>query len=207
MSCLRSIGCLTVVAVGSVGGWLTRDLWWEKVTGRPARPGIVWEGPVREVERSDAPPRGRRPDSNAYVSLSPAEIATVIEGTLAGAVTAPEVAIEGDEVRARGRVDLTRLPSVESLGPAARLLRGTPMVEVAGRPSVVAPGTGRVTVTDVRVEGVQLPGPARDALFRQLARSASSLSVEGNSIRFSIPQSVGDLRVAQGNVTVYKGRP
>ena len=207
MGCLRSIGCLTVAILGAIGGYFTRDLWWERVTGQPARPGIVWEGPIREAERSDPASRIRRPDGAAFVSLTPAQLATLIEGSLAGAANQPEVAITDDEVRARAMVDLTRLPQVESLGPAGRLLQGKPQVEVAGRPSVESPGVGRLVVTDVRVGGVQLPQSARSALFAQLARSMPSLSVEGNTVKFSVPRSVGDIRVAQGKVTVYKGRP
>ncbi len=204
--CLRSIGCLTVMVIGAVGGYFTRDLWWEAVTGRPARPDIVWEGPLREAERSDPASRARSSDG-AFASLGPAQIATLIEGALAGAASRPEVAIVDDEVRARAEVDLTRLQQVESLGPAGRLLRGKPTVEVAGRPSVEGPGTGRLIVTDVRVEGVQLPQTARKALFAQLARSLPTLNVDGNTIKFTVPGSVGDIRVAQGRVTVYKGRP
>lgn len=206
MGCLRRVGCLVVLVVAGIGAWLARDLWWERVTGTPARAHIEWSGPTRDsAAMADRLARSR---NAAWVSLEPGELATMLEAATGRVLVEPQVAIEGDAIHVRGRLALSEVPTSGVLGPFAKLLSGEPRMELAGRPSMAGRGTARIVVTDLRVGGVEVPGAARAALVRQLqARGAEATDAGEGEIRFSVPAWLGDLRVANGKLTVYKDRP
>jgi hypothetical protein len=203
MGCLRRVGCLVVVLVAGAAAWLARDLWWERATGSSPRADIRWSGPLQDsvamVERIT------RSRADAWVNLRAADLATLLDQATGDVLREPQVAIEGETVRVRARLVLSEVPTAGALGPLAPFLSGEPRIELAGRPSMASRGTGRLLVTDLRIGGVEVPGPARAALVRRLQRGPAS-PVDGE-IRFSLPPWVGDLRVANGALTVYKDRP
>lgn len=209
MGCLRRVGCLVVLVVGGIVAWLARDLWWERVTGSPARAHIQWSGPTRDsAAMVDRLARSR---NAAWVSLTPGELATMLEAATGRVLVDPQVAIAGDAIHVRARLALSEVPTSGALGPFTKLLSGEPRIELAGRPSLAGRGSARIVVTDLRVAGVEVPGAARAALVRQLqARGAAAetrAESEEGEIRFSVPAWLGDLRVANGKLTVYKDRP
>lgn len=208
LGCLGRVGCLAVLVVGGAAAWLARDHWWERVTGRPARPEIAWKTAADVREVPDPAALFARRNAPAFVSLRAPELAALLDhhgDLLLGAVDDVGVAISGDEVRVRARVELSRLPALDALGPAARLLEGRPLVELAGRPRVDSSRAGVIVVTDARVGGIEIPGAARAALLERL--QGGSMGAGPGTIRFSLPAAVGDIRVAGGKVTVYRDRP
>ena len=200
MGCLRRAGCLVVVLVAAVGAWLARDLWWERATGSAPRAEVRWSAPIRDS--AAVAERVVRSRSDAWANLEPGDLATILDGATGDVLKEPEVAIDGETVRVRARLVLSQVPTSGALGPLASLLSGEPRIELAGRPSMAGRGMARIVVTDLRVGGVEVPGPARAALVRQLQRGGA----EGE-VRFSLPSWVGDIRVANGALTVYKDRP
>jgi hypothetical protein len=211
--CLRRIGCLVVLVVLAIAGWLTRDLWWERVTGRPASPAAAWT----PVDPAVAPGARRRVEAlggtsgDVFATLTPAEVGALILGAgggrLPGTVSDLEASVTGDRLSLRAQVDLRGLRSVDGLGPVARLLTARQRVTVTGRPEVAAPGRGEFRVVEVKVGGVEVPQPALGALLRQLDRGDGSSGGPGTSISFSLPRYVGDIRVARGRVILYKSTP
>lgn len=200
MGCLRRVGCLVVLLVVGVGAWLARDVWWERATGAAPRASVRWSAPRQDSAATTQRLTRSRPD--AWVNLDASDLATMLDGATGKVLKEPEVAIVGETVRVRARLVLSEVPTAGALGPLASLLSGEPRIELAGRPSMAGRGMARVVVTDVRVGGVEVPGAARDALLRQLQKGGS----EGE-VRFSLPSWVGDIRVANGALTVYKDRP
>lgn len=200
MGCLRRVGCLVLVLVLGVGAWLARDLWWERATGSAPRAEVQWSAPTRD----SAAVAGRvaRSRRDAWVNLEPGDLATLLDQATGEVIKEPEVAISGETVRVRGRLVLAQVPKVDALGPLAPLLSGEPRIELAGRPSMAGRGRARIVVTDLRLGGVEVPGQARAALLRQLQPGGA----EGE-VSFSLPSWVGDIRVANGALTVYKDRP
>jgi hypothetical protein len=134
-------------------------------------------------------------------------MAGLIDASLGGILRNPEVAIHRDVVHVRGRLTLSELTGAEALGPLAGLLSGEPRVELAGRPIMATRGNAGILVTEIRVGGVEVPAPMRAAVLRQFPGGVATGSGGSDAIRFSLPSWVGDLRVANGKLTVYKDRP
>lgn len=209
--CLRRVGCLVLLLVLLSLGWFTRGLWWERVTGRPLEPEQSWHAVPASggAEVSQRVQSLRRPEGEAFVSLTPAEVGTLLLGPAAArlpeSVSDLATSISGEHVSLRATLDLARLRGVEDLGPIASLLTARRQVTITGRPDVVRPGTGELRVERVTVSGVEVPPPVVGSLLRQLDRSASGST--GRSITFSLPPYIGDIRVARGHVILYKNTP
>jgi hypothetical protein len=215
--CLRQIGCLVVLVVLLVAGWLTRELWWERATGRPLAPETTWT----PVEPDEAPSARRRIEAlerrqgEVFTALTPGEVAALILGETSGrlppSVQDLETSVVGDALSIRASVDLTALRSVEGLRPLRSFLTARQPVTITGRPRVVERGRGAFDVQAVKIGGIEVPGPALGALIRQLDRAGGEDSPvsgsNGRTITFSLPRYVGDIRIARGRVILYKTTP
>ncbi|MBC7894873.1 MAG: hypothetical protein H7066_05650 [Cytophagaceae bacterium] len=215
--CLRQVGCLVLLVVLGLGGWLTRELWWERATGRPLHPETTWS----PVEPEDGPPARKRIEAlerrqgDVFTTLTPGEVAALILGETGGrlppGVQDVETSVVGDALSIRASVDLTTLRSVDGLGPLRALLTARQPVTITGRPRVVARGRGAFDVQSLKVGGIEVPSPALGALIRQLDRGADGereiSGSSGRSITFAVPRYVGDIRVARGRVVLYKTTP
>ena len=211
--CLRRVGCLVALLLAAVVGWMTRDLWWERVSGRRATPGPEWS----TVHPATAPAsRAKvealsRKEGESFVSLTPAEVGALIfaaGGTrLSREVRDIRASADDQSLIVRGSVDLRSLRSVESLGPLAGLLTTRQVVTVRGVPRVAGPGEGRFEVETVKIGAVEVPAPALRTLLGQLDRGGVSPGLSRPLISFSLPLSVGDIRVTRGRVILYKRTP
>lgn len=215
--CLRRIGCLFVVVLLAIGGWLTRDLWWERATGRPPGPAREWTT-ARAAESPDAERRLRalsQKQGPVFATFTAADIGALVLSAggsrLPSTVDDVETSVHGDAVAIRASVDLTALRSVEALGPVASLLTSRQRLTLVGRPSVPERGRGAFEVTEVKVGGVDVPAPAIGALLRELDRARGApgraSGGSGRTITFPVPLYIGDIRVARGKVILYKSTP
>lgn len=206
--CLRRLGCLVLLLVLGAGAFVTRDLWWERVTGRPVVDTRDWQSPAASAPRLSDIQRGR---GGAWVSLTPAELAALLRSSVQSLpvpVRDPQVAISGDRVSIRGRVSLGEVAVARELGPLAQFLRGEQTVVMTGRPRVERKGEGVLVVEELRVGAADVPAPLIRGVVRQLGADAGT-DAGGRevSISFSLPPTVGDMRVARGRLTIYRDVP
>jgi hypothetical protein len=104
-------------------------------------------------------------------------------------------------------VDLSDAKGLARLGPAARLLSTRRRVTLAGVPSVAESGRGTFAVRSVRIDEVYLPPPTIAFFLEQLIRDSTATNARDAAVNFPLPRHVGDLRVANGSVTLYKRVP
>lgn len=209
--CLKQIGCLVVLVVLAVVAWLTRDAWWERVTGRTTASEITWT-PVSEAPASKARERVTalsRRGGEVYANLTPAEVASLLlaesGGRLPASVSDVEAAIVDDRISVRATVDLSDLKSAEGLGPLRELLTGRQRVTVSGTPFVATQGQGRLRIHEVKVGELAVPRALISRVLSQVYRTGDSTSADDQpSIDFPLPSYIGDMRVANGRLTLYK---
>jgi len=212
--CLRSLGCLVLVAILALGGWITRDRWLPALTGSPRDEATLTFEPVtaerRARSRSVVQSLGTS-TGPVFANVTAAEALALVLGDARSGVPAfvgpLEGAVEGDRLIVRSSLDPSALRGIEALGPIAALLDSRPRVTLAGTLELLAPGEGAFIVQDARVNDLIVPAPAIAPLLRQLDRRPRPAGAPERAITFSLPAHVADLRVAKGRVTLYKHVP
>lgn len=212
--CLRSVGCLTLLVLLALGGWVSRARWLPAVTGEAPPASTLTFDEVTTERRA----RGRRVVQSlgkgsgpVFANLTAAEALALLLGDAQGdlpAFVGPLAgAVDGDRLLLRTTVDPAALRGIEALGPIAALLDARARITLAGTLEVLEPGVGAYVVRDVRVNDLIVPSPAIAPLLRQLDRRTPAPGAPDRAITFALPAHVADLRVAKGRVTLYKNVP
>ena len=176
---------------------------------RPAAtPGWV---PLDRPPESGAPRplRMLRQTGPAYLSLGAADIARLLGGELLRALPRstrhPELALVADQLVVRAVVD--RADVAGSGGVAAvvgALLSGRDTVQLTGTLEVARPGLALYHVREVRMAGVDVPPRMIPSLLHALQRRPPSDTAASDALPIPLPLIVGDVRIANGSVTLYK---
>lgn len=211
--CLRSLGCLTLVALLAAGGYVTRDRWLPAISG--TRPAVVGDfDKVTDDRRSRATKvvesLGKK-SGPVFANLTAAEASSLVlvdaRRRLPAFSSDVDAAVSGDRLLLRTTLDPAELRGIDALGPIASLLESRQRVTLAGTLDIAKPGRGLFIVQDVRVNDLAVPTPAIAALIRQLDRRDRPSNEPARAIAFPLPTSVGDVRVGKGRVTLYKTVP
>lgn len=218
-SCLGRLGCLAVVAlvVAGIVGWFTQDMWVPSLRRRiglaPDASRAVWQPVARggAAQGREALAQLRRRGGPVSVRVQPADLAAfALEQAPPGAldgISKLEAQVDGDRVLLRGEVDTERLGAGTKGGPLAGvmdgLLRGRQPLLLGGRLDVPAPGRGVFRLDDVRIGELRLPAAV---IRRLLERNAAAATVDDRAIGFPMPAEIGDIKVQDGVITLYRAR-
>jgi hypothetical protein len=216
MGCIARLGCLLLLAVLTVGGWFTRDLWMperfrthavasSRVTGSAAG----WE-PVSNAgaERARvALEKLSEPRGQAFQTLSSGDLASyaihALSPGIVGSADSVQTRVVGDAVTIRANVRTADLGSVISLGPVAGMIGGREPVELTGTFHVVHPGLADFDVTEAKVRNLPIPRGMIATLIRKVGGTRPA-GLSETALALPIPRSIGDIRVSNGKVTLYK---
>ena len=211
LSCLGRLGCLFVLLCAGVYAYLTRDRWISRVTGKGDTTTVTWEPVVDPGKAGDDIASLGLPKGPAYVTVTAAELAALmVESTghrLPATLDSVEAAVVDETVRVRARVKLDDIRGLDALGPLSGVLGNSERIEFTGTMGLLRPGLGEFRVATVKIGELLLP---RAAIPRLLARLDSSVRPEGVSadgIAITIPEYIGDVRIARGEITLYKRTP
>lgn len=211
MGCLKAlvaqVGCLLVLVAAVVLAFVFRrplyDAYRRWRGERPAA-AVAYAAPEAAGGRSAAEALARlgQPGGPAYVDLTAAEIAALLDRDLVQAsrrvFDSVEVALDSDVILVRGMLDLSRLPH-DLLGPFASSFTGYEPVE-AGGALVAAPGGGVQWRPDrLRINDLPIPRKGIPALLRELHFEAGRGGVALPGLG-----AVGDVRVSPEHVRLYR---
>lgn len=208
MGCILRLGCLAILLIAGVVGWITRDRWWPGArVEQAAVPTWQQLSPEGADRTADALSRLRQPTGPVFVSLTGADVASyVFHGAgqvLPSFADSAEAAVVDDRLVVRGTVPLRELGGTGLLGPFAGMLGDREPMEMSGRMRVLAPGQAELRISDVKVRDFALPSGLIPRLLRQAGfQRPAGLSEDGIPVR--LPAHVGDVRVADGKITLYK---
>ena len=212
-NCLGRIGCLLLLLVAGALAFLTRERWLPRVFGDRGSAPVTWEAVNQPGAKTagDAVASLGRTGGPAYVTVSAAELAALMVESaghrLPAALDSVQAAIDGETVRVRALVKLDDIRGLDALGPLSGLLDKRERIEFTGTMAVIRPGLGEFRVASAQVADLSLP---RAAIPRLLARLDASVRPEGvapDGIAITIPEYIGDVRVARGQVTLYRRAP
>jgi hypothetical protein len=239
MGCIARLGCLAVLLVGAVVGYLTRDLWKDKLPWRTAQtesartipgseaPGGVSSGgsrsgsDTRVIASSDWAPLtegGAKRTRDAlqklssktgpvFVTLSGSDVASYIFLQIAKQMPASTdsfaARVDQDHIRLRARMKTSELGSTV-VGVLGALLSDRERVEMGGTLRVIGTGLAEFRVSDVKVHDIGLPDAMIGRLVKPLVRGPRPPALHENGLPISIPSYIGDVRVSNGKITLYK---
>ena len=214
-SCLGRIGCLLLLVLAGALAFLKRDQWLPRVMGRGAPAPVTWE----TVKQPDAGTRKTgddiaslgRANGPAYVTISASELAELMVASsghrLPAELDSVEAAVDSETVRVRALVALDDLRDLDALGPLSAILDKRTRIEFTGTMSVLRPGLGEFRVQSVKIADLSLPRSAIPRLLSRLDKSVRPEGVAPDGIAITIPEYIGDVRVARGQITLYRRKP
>lgn len=209
-SCLGRLGCLLLLVIAGALAFLTRERWLPRVLGNRESVPITWEAVTEPGAKkaADAVSSLGKAGGPAYVTVSAAELAALmVENSghrLPAALDSVQAAIDSETVRVRALVELEDIRGLDALGPLSGLLDKREQIEFTGTMSVLRPGLGEFRVASVQVADLTLPRAAIPRLLSRLDASVRPEGVAPNGIAITIPDYIGDVRVARGQVTLYR---
>ena len=216
MGCLQRIGCLAVIAVALVAGFLLRGLWLPKLRGKPKVETAAAAGTWQEL----TPEGGQRAQrviaqlaqqaGPPSVNVTPGELAAYVvqqlSETLPESADSIQAAAFGDRLCVRAVVKTTEVADRKTLGPLAMLLGEREPVQMCGVIKIHSPGSGELQVKEFKIRELAIPGPAIPRIIKQMApRDREGLANDGLPLR--TPPYIGDVRVANGQITISKSPP
>jgi hypothetical protein len=203
--CLRRVGCLILLlllAGGAYYWWMVRTTTSSSAAGvwKPVTPADAAAG-ARAVQSLQAP-RGK-----VFANLTPAQaVAYLVQETakeLPSSATGVEAMVSGDQLHVRAVISLDQLGGAKALGPLATMLGSRDTVQLAGRVDLLRPGMAQMHVTQVRVGSLNLPAQMVPRLISQIRRQ-SPPGIASDALALPLPPYIGDVRIANGKVTLYK---
>ena len=155
----------------------------------------------------DALRRLSSPSGPVYVTLAGSDVASYIFLQIAKQMPASTdsfvARVDQDHIRLRARMKTSELGSSVG-GVLGALLGDRERVEMGGTLRVIAPSQAEFRVNDVKVRDISLPDAVITRLVRPLVRSPRPAALDENGLPISIPSYVGDVRVSNGRITLYK---
>ena len=212
MGCFARLGCLVMLALIAIGGWLTRDRWLHKITGSsaPAVAATPWQ-PLSP----EAGSRGKRkiddlqnPSGPVFANLSASEVASYVFQTVARTIPASadsaEAAVIGDALFVRAVLPVRDIAGSGVLGPLAGLLNDRERLQLGGSFRVIRPGLSEFEVREIKLRDFNVPRGAIPRLIQQISRGNRPEGVAPNALPVTTPRSLADVRISNGRVTLYR---
>ncbi|HYW49708.1 MAG TPA: hypothetical protein VE861_03830 [Gemmatimonadaceae bacterium] len=228
LGCFRRLITLVILVVVALAAWLTRDRWLpplRRAIGAPAAtvadssrgPSPADTGWMPVTYRSaqagrQALTRLRSGKGPAFVTLSAAQFAGAMLDSLTDQLPAStdslQVRTSGNEFQVRARVRLGDLGGRAALGPLASMLGDRERLTLGGtlEPAAAA-GLAQFRLTRVRIGDFPVPGPVIPRLVKSIKRQQSPAGVDASALPVRLPSGVGDIRAAQGKITIYRAAP
>jgi len=212
MGCIARLGCLILLVCLAIGAWFTRDRWLPKITGKPVVTSTAsgWEPLTPEAGAT-----GKRkldelakPSGPVFTNLSATEVASYVFQTVARTIPATadsaEAAVIGDALFVRAVVPIREIAGTGVLGPLAGLLNDRERLQLGGTFRVIRPGQSEFEVREIKLRDFKVPAGAIPRLVRQLSKGERPEGISPSALPVTTPRTLGDVRIANGHVTVYK---
>ena len=219
--CFRRLGCLVLLLIIGVLAWFNRDRLeaiyrryagdvppadttavaratggWEPLTGDKATRG---QAAVQSLSTSNGP---------AFVNLSPGEASSYIFLAVAKQLPASSEDItsrvKNDRLYVRANVALKDFGGAKILGPLGGLLGERDTVQLGGTINVLRPGEGEFLVKDVKIGSFPVPDAIIPRLIRRIRKGEMPAGISDGALPMKLPTYIGDVRIANGRITVFK---
>ena len=210
MGCLFRLGCLTLLVIAAIVGWFTRDRWLPepyRTRFSSTPPAATWQ-PLSDAGASRtkaALDRLSQPRGPVFETLSGADVASYAFKQLAqrlpGSADSVEARVVNERISMRAVVNTS---DIRGLGAVGAMLGDREHVELTGTIRVVKPGLGEFQVQEAKIRGLAIPHGMISTLLRSVDRGPKHEGTDSDAMPLPLPAYVGDIRVANGKITLYK---
>ena len=223
--CFRRLGCLVVLLILAIVAWFNRDkleAMYRRYAGGAAPPAdssVVVAAPGGWEALSEGKAnRGKSAVQSLslahgpqYINLTASEAASYIFLEVAKQLptTSQGVmsSIRNDRLYVRADVNLQEIGGAGVLGTLGALLGTRDTVQLGGTINVLKPGSGEFQVKDVKIGNFPIPDPIIPKLITRMRKGKMPPGVSDNALPMKLPEFIGDVRIANGKITVYKAQP
>jgi hypothetical protein len=215
MGCLRRLGCLAVIAGIAVALYFTRERWlphvWHgakrETAALPTWQPLTTAGAKRAREALASLNQRNGP---AYVNVNPGDLASYIvqelSRTLPPSADSIEAAAIGERLYVRARVRTSELGGKGGLGPLGALLGDREQMQLGGTLRIIKPGSAELRVREIKIHELSLPQALIPRLIQQMSRERP-VGIAPDGLPLKTPPYIGDVRVSDGQITLYKAGP
>ena len=210
MGCIARLGCLFVLVIACVAGWFMRDRWLpERFRTKPAAAAATAWQPVTQAgaDRTRAAlvklSQTRGP---VFQNLTAGDVASFafaeLGKSVGGSADSVSARIDGDRMTMRAVVRLAELKG--KLGPLGGMLGDRETVELSGTVQMIKPGLAALLVQTAKIGRIALPQGMIPRLLREIDNGRRPGGLPDNALALQVPTYVGDIRIGNGKVTLYK---
>jgi hypothetical protein len=212
--CLGRLGCAAVLLIGAGAAFLYRDKWITIARGGDSTTAVA-RGPEWKPISDEGASRARgsvealaKKSGPVFANVAPADLASYIFISLSRQLPPSadnlEAATIGDKVYVRARVNVSDFGR-ESLGPLAAILGSHERMVMGGNIRIVRPGVAEFLIDELKFGDLTVPRPVIPKLLAQIGKSnPRPEGIAPNALPLKVPTYVGDVRVGNGKITVYK---
>ena len=218
--CFRRLGCLVFFLIFGVLAWFNRDRL-EAIYRRYAGDGVSPPTTVSAVPggweplTGDKATKGKRGVESlsrrtgpVFASLSAGEAASFIflEAARQLPTSSQNItsSVKGDRLYVRADVELKDFGGPAALGPLAGLLGKRDTVQLGGVIHVIRPTVGEFLIQDVKIGSFAIPSALVPRLISTIRKGKIPDGVSSNGLPMKLPDYIGDVRIANGRIIVYK---
>ena len=207
---MRKIGCLVVLLIGALAGWMLRDRLFPGSRPAPAVSAAAWErlSPEGSARMRAALATLQKPAGPVFVTVRPADLASYVFEQLSKQLPPSADSVEagafGDRIYIRASVKPSDFGGSDILGPLAGFLADRERMQFGGAFHLIKPGLAEFRVQEIRVREFPVPSGAIPRLLKRIEHGARPAGVSDDGLPLVIPAYIGDVRTEPGRITIYK---
>lgn len=212
---MRRIGCLVVLALGIIVGWLLRDRLFAGLRSPAESKAAVaaWEPltPDGAARMRTALATLQKPRGPVFVTVRAGDLASFVLQQLVRQLPPSADSIEaaafGDRLFVRASVKPADFGGGDVLGSLSSFLSDRERMQFGGSFHILRPGLAEFRVQEVRLHDFPLPPRAIPRLLQRIERGARPAGLSPDGLPLVVPDYIADVRVEPGRITLYKNAP
>jgi hypothetical protein len=216
--CFKSIGCLVVAIAFAAGAWFTRALWTpylhritESASITPAPQPGTWQlaTPAGAARAKAAIEKLAARNGPVYANIESGDLIAYIFQQLSHELPPSaqnvEAMVLGDQLLVRCSINVSDLGDLSQLGPLSGMLgTGREEVQFGGTLDVIKPGLAQYHVVSFRIHDFSVPRPLIPRMLKSYEKGVRPASIADDALPLVTPSHIGDARIKNGQITLYK---
>jgi hypothetical protein len=115
-----------------------------------------------------------------------------------------EAMVRGDQLLVRATMNPRDLGDLSQLGPLSKMLGDREQVEFGGTLDIVKLGLAEYRVQTFRIHDFSIPHAMMPRLIKSYSKGARPAGIADDALPLVTPVHIGDVRIRNGQITLYK---